>query len=344
MAQRWRPARLQGAMILVIVRGCCEIQAHCVRWATPCASVQVSWQNATGTTVFRGRPPLAGVHVQVRSFSQVKVWARSSQRCVRRRSQRKYLIDVVLLDIYYTSIMRDRPCPFMTRKPGLCSRPRCLAPCWGIATTRSPTCIPNKLPPGGFGAKWMPLRILSASRRLSCPTTPNPRVTKAERFDVTLNRTYQARHRPSIAGGNAGPLLITQWIDAEAARIFAAKFHSPEVWPAVRSRFLVIRRPAGCHDSRVGRSRARSAGCTDCGGVCLDQITHLSTGDKDVLEESGGPYATRRVWGPRLERCPLVKRHLLRRDTGKPPRLQVPEETSGANMHKTLHRFGTAVT
>ena len=45
---------------------------------------------------------------------------------------------------------------------------------WGIATTRSPPCIHNKPPPGGFGAKWMPLRILAVSRRLSCPTTPNP--------------------------------------------------------------------------------------------------------------------------------------------------------------------------
>ena len=38
-------------------------------------------------------------------------------------------------------------------------------------------------------------------------------------------------------------LLITQWIEAEEARILEAKFHVAEVWPGVRSRFLVLADP-----------------------------------------------------------------------------------------------------
>ena len=38
-------------------------------------------------------------------------------------------------------------------------------------------------------------------------------------------------------------LLMTQWIDAEAARILDAKFRAAAVWPGVRSRFLVLADP-----------------------------------------------------------------------------------------------------
>ncbi len=77
--------------------------------------------------------------------------------------------------------------------------------------------------------------------------------TEARRIPRTLNNVravgYQCRGGGfgicARTGGYSGwerwpHLLITQWIDAEAARILAAKFHAPEVWPGVRSRFQAI--------------------------------------------------------------------------------------------------------
>lgn len=59
-------------------------------------------------------------------------------------------------------------------------------------------------------------------------------------------------------------LLITQWIDAEAARILEAKFHVAEVWPGVRSRFLVLADPpdatiaSGCGSRAITGRRGRA--------------------------------------------------------------------------------------
>lgn len=80
-------------------------------------------------------------------------------------------------------------------------------------------------------------------------------------------------------------LLITQWIDAEVARILAVKFHAPEVWPAVRSRFLVIADPP---DATIVEwaGVVRDPQDAPIAAACVwHQITHLVTGDKDLLED-----------------------------------------------------------
>ncbi len=80
-------------------------------------------------------------------------------------------------------------------------------------------------------------------------------------------------------------LLITQWIDAEAARILAAKFHAAEVWPGVRSRFLVLADPP---DATIAEwvEVVRDPPDAPIAAACVwHQITHLVTGDKDLLED-----------------------------------------------------------
>ena len=80
-------------------------------------------------------------------------------------------------------------------------------------------------------------------------------------------------------------LLITQWIDAEAARILEAKFHVAEVWPGVRSRFLVLADPP---DATIAEwvEVVRDPQDAPIVAACVwHQITHLVTGDKDLLED-----------------------------------------------------------
>ncbi|PSR19923.1 MAG: hypothetical protein C7B45_17530 [Sulfobacillus acidophilus] len=80
-------------------------------------------------------------------------------------------------------------------------------------------------------------------------------------------------------------LLITQWIDAEAARILAAKFHAPEVWPGVRPRFLILPDPP---DATIAEwaDVVRDPSDAPIAAACVwHQLTHLVTGDKDLLED-----------------------------------------------------------
>ncbi len=80
-------------------------------------------------------------------------------------------------------------------------------------------------------------------------------------------------------------LLITQWIDAEAERILAVKFHAPEVWPGVRPRFMVLADPP---DDTIDEwaEVLRDPQDAPIAAACVwHQITHLVTGDKDLLED-----------------------------------------------------------
>lgn len=80
-------------------------------------------------------------------------------------------------------------------------------------------------------------------------------------------------------------LLITQWIDAEAARILATKFHAPEVWPGVRSRFLVLADPPDAMIVEWAEVLRDPQDAPIAAACVWHQITHLVTGDKDLLDD-----------------------------------------------------------
>lgn len=80
-------------------------------------------------------------------------------------------------------------------------------------------------------------------------------------------------------------LLITQWIDAEMERILATKFHAPDVWSGVRSRFVVLADPPD--DTTTQWSEVlRDPQDAPIAAACVwHQLTHLVTGDKDLVED-----------------------------------------------------------
>ena len=83
-------------------------------------------------------------------------------------------------------------------------------------------------------------------------------------------------------GGAGNRRLTTQWIAAEAERILASKFHAPDVWPGVRSRFVVLADPpddTGAEWAEVLRAPQDAPIAAAC---VWHQLTHLVSGDKDL--------------------------------------------------------------